>query len=270
MLPLSRAIRAAVDCPVAGLPVPYRTHHAEPTFQSPSDSACDCLPPEGAFPTALGVRLASFESGLTSPQRVHGRPKPHQIELIPQICGHQSNRLIERNSGRVCDPIDNIERADQRACIHESLRRHDREPTSRQALRVQTNSVHNFDERFGQIAHAPVFARWLFGRERLLALQAERALQGVAALSSDGQPFAHDARAERRGASSAETPALEWVEDLSSETQGTRTRATIAIAKLKPAPQEVVTGVGALLVHEDWSVRAGVDGVGKHGPGCIE
>jgi betaine-homocysteine S-methyltransferase len=34
MLPLLRAVRAAVDIPVAALPVPYRTHEAEPTFQS--------------------------------------------------------------------------------------------------------------------------------------------------------------------------------------------------------------------------------------------
>jgi betaine-homocysteine S-methyltransferase len=31
MLPLLRAIRSAVDTPVAALPVPYRTHDAEPT-----------------------------------------------------------------------------------------------------------------------------------------------------------------------------------------------------------------------------------------------
>jgi betaine-homocysteine S-methyltransferase len=34
MLPLLRAVRAAVDTPIAALPVPYRTHEAEPTFQS--------------------------------------------------------------------------------------------------------------------------------------------------------------------------------------------------------------------------------------------
>ena len=34
MLPLLAAIRAAVDVPVAALPVPYHTHEAEPTFQS--------------------------------------------------------------------------------------------------------------------------------------------------------------------------------------------------------------------------------------------
>ena len=45
MLPLLRAIRAAVDVPVAALPVPYHTHDAEPTFQS--------LGGGDAFPVAL-------------------------------------------------------------------------------------------------------------------------------------------------------------------------------------------------------------------------
>ena len=45
MLPLLRAIRAAVDVPVAALPVPYHTHGAEPTFQSLGGGA--------AFPIAL-------------------------------------------------------------------------------------------------------------------------------------------------------------------------------------------------------------------------
>jgi betaine-homocysteine S-methyltransferase len=45
MLPLLGAVRAAVDVPVAALPVPYHTHEAEPTFQS--------LGGGDAFPTAL-------------------------------------------------------------------------------------------------------------------------------------------------------------------------------------------------------------------------
>jgi betaine-homocysteine S-methyltransferase len=49
MLPLLAEIRAAVECPVAALPVPYRTHEHEPTMQSLHD-------PEAAeppFPTGL-------------------------------------------------------------------------------------------------------------------------------------------------------------------------------------------------------------------------
>jgi betaine-homocysteine S-methyltransferase len=50
MLPLLEEIRKAVTCHVAALPVPYRTHEAEPTFQSLRDPA---VPDEMAFPTAL-------------------------------------------------------------------------------------------------------------------------------------------------------------------------------------------------------------------------
>jgi betaine-homocysteine S-methyltransferase len=49
MLPLLAAIRAAVDTPVAALPVPYRTHSHEPTFQSLRDHATSDRP----FPTGL-------------------------------------------------------------------------------------------------------------------------------------------------------------------------------------------------------------------------
>ena len=53
MLPLLEKICPAVDVPVAALPVPYRTHDEEPTFQSLRDPGCDCLPSEMPFPTAL-------------------------------------------------------------------------------------------------------------------------------------------------------------------------------------------------------------------------
>jgi betaine-homocysteine S-methyltransferase len=53
MLPLLGAIRAAVDTPVAALPVPYRTHDAEPTFQSLQDPHYSDLPGDRPFPTAL-------------------------------------------------------------------------------------------------------------------------------------------------------------------------------------------------------------------------
>jgi len=49
MMPLLREIREAVSCHVAGLPVPYRTHDAEPSFQSLRDPQLDGRP----FPTAL-------------------------------------------------------------------------------------------------------------------------------------------------------------------------------------------------------------------------
>jgi len=49
MLPLLPDIVEAVDVPVAALPVPYRTHDAEPTFQSLTDAGYGGQP----FPTAL-------------------------------------------------------------------------------------------------------------------------------------------------------------------------------------------------------------------------
>ncbi|HXY81917.1 MAG TPA: homocysteine S-methyltransferase family protein [Gaiellaceae bacterium] len=49
MLPLVREIRAAVSCHVAALPVPYRTHDDQPSFQSLRDPEFDGRP----FPTAL-------------------------------------------------------------------------------------------------------------------------------------------------------------------------------------------------------------------------
>ena len=53
MLPLIERIVRAVNVPVAALPVPYRTHDHEPTFQSLRDRACDCIPGDMPFPTAL-------------------------------------------------------------------------------------------------------------------------------------------------------------------------------------------------------------------------
>jgi betaine-homocysteine S-methyltransferase len=53
MLPLLEEIREAVSCHVAALPVPYRTHEREPTFQSLRDPDSDALPSDMPFPTAL-------------------------------------------------------------------------------------------------------------------------------------------------------------------------------------------------------------------------
>jgi len=59
MLPLIREIRAAVDCHVAALPVPYRTTDDEPSFQSLTDPGCDCVPGGRPFPTALDPFLCN-------------------------------------------------------------------------------------------------------------------------------------------------------------------------------------------------------------------
>jgi betaine-homocysteine S-methyltransferase len=53
MLPLLQGIREAVEGHVAALPVPYRTHEAEPSFQSLSDRDGEALPDGRPFPTAL-------------------------------------------------------------------------------------------------------------------------------------------------------------------------------------------------------------------------
>jgi betaine-homocysteine S-methyltransferase len=53
MLPLLKPIRDAVSGHVAALPVPYRTHEKEPTFQSLRDPECPYIPGGRPFPTAL-------------------------------------------------------------------------------------------------------------------------------------------------------------------------------------------------------------------------
>lgn len=53
MLPLLAPIAAAVDVPVAALPVPYRTHPEQPTFHALRDPGPTPLPEGLPFPTAL-------------------------------------------------------------------------------------------------------------------------------------------------------------------------------------------------------------------------
>ncbi len=53
MLPLLRAIRERVNGHVAALPVPYRTHDEEPSFQSLRDPAYPEVPGGRPFPVAL-------------------------------------------------------------------------------------------------------------------------------------------------------------------------------------------------------------------------
>jgi betaine-homocysteine S-methyltransferase len=59
MLPLLARVRDAVDVHVAGLPVPYRTTEAEPTFHALRDPAYDRLPDGKPFPTALDPFLCN-------------------------------------------------------------------------------------------------------------------------------------------------------------------------------------------------------------------
>ena len=63
MLPHVKAIRSAVTCHVAALPVPYRTHAEQPTLQSLRDPEFDGQP----FPTALDPFACSrYEFGATA------------------------------------------------------------------------------------------------------------------------------------------------------------------------------------------------------------
>ena len=69
MLPLLPAIRGAVSCAVAALPVAYRTTPAEPTFQTLSDPAAADAPGGRPFPVALDpftctrYEMAAFTRG---------------------------------------------------------------------------------------------------------------------------------------------------------------------------------------------------------------
>ena len=93
MLPHLEAIRSAVSCHVAALPVPYRTHDDQPTFQSLHDPEFDGLP----FPTALDpfmctrYDIASFgETALGLGIRYLGvccGAGPHHIRSLAEAVG---------------------------------------------------------------------------------------------------------------------------------------------------------------------------------------
>jgi betaine-homocysteine S-methyltransferase len=58
MLPLLETIRRSVKCPVAALPVPYRTNAAEPSFMSLTDPCCGG---RRAFPVGLDPFMCTRE-----------------------------------------------------------------------------------------------------------------------------------------------------------------------------------------------------------------
>ena len=97
MLPLLAEICQSVDCHVAALPVPYRTHDDEPTFQSLRDPNCGCLPDEMPFPTALDPFTCNrFEiSDFTTKARDLGASYlgvccgggPHHVRAIAEALG---------------------------------------------------------------------------------------------------------------------------------------------------------------------------------------
>jgi len=97
MLPLIERVRAACDGHVAALPVPYRTTPDEPSFQSLTDPACDCIPGDRPFPTALDpftcnryelgeFAKAASELGVTYLGVCCGAA-PHHIRSVAEALG---------------------------------------------------------------------------------------------------------------------------------------------------------------------------------------
>src|SRR5262249_36103484 len=93
MLPVLRAVREAVSCHVAALPVPYRTTDAQPSFQSLEDPDWAGRP----FPTALDpftcnrYEIADFAReasalGARYPARGRGAG-PHPVRALPEALG---------------------------------------------------------------------------------------------------------------------------------------------------------------------------------------
>lgn len=85
MLPQLLQIRAAVQCPVAGIPVTYRTNDAHPSFQSLDDPECRCAPPHGMtpFPVALDGRACTrYEMADFARQCVD-----NDIRMVGVCCG---------------------------------------------------------------------------------------------------------------------------------------------------------------------------------------
>jgi betaine-homocysteine S-methyltransferase len=97
MLPLIERVRAACEGHVAALPVPYRTTDAEPSFQSLTDPACDCIPGGRPFPTALDPftcnryelgEFAAAASGLgVTYLGVCCGAAPHHIRAVAEALG---------------------------------------------------------------------------------------------------------------------------------------------------------------------------------------
>lgn len=85
MLPQLLEVRQAVDCPVAGIPVPYRTTTEHPSMQSLVDTHPQCCVPEGqrSFPVALDSFVCSrFEMAKFAKQCVD-----NDINFIGVCCG---------------------------------------------------------------------------------------------------------------------------------------------------------------------------------------
>ncbi|MGU9950923.1 MAG: homocysteine S-methyltransferase family protein [Gammaproteobacteria bacterium WSBS_2016_MAG_OTU1] len=98
MMPQLKEIRAAVSCPVAGIPVPYRTTPEMPTFQSlQDDPRGSCCLPEGmrSFPVAIDSFTCSrYEMAQFAAECVEA-----DIKMIGVCCGgapHHVRSIAER------------------------------------------------------------------------------------------------------------------------------------------------------------------------------
>lgn len=99
MLPLIARIVRAVNVPVAALPVPYRTHNRQPTFQSLRDRHCHCIPGDMPFPIALDPFTCNrFEIAEFTKQAVALGVRyiglccgamPHHIRSIAEALGRE-------------------------------------------------------------------------------------------------------------------------------------------------------------------------------------
>lgn len=99
MLPLLGAIVAAVQVPVAALPVPYRTREGQESFQSLRDAEYDRLPGGRPFPTALDpftcnrYEIADFtREALALGVRYFGvccGAGPHHIRAMAEALGRR-------------------------------------------------------------------------------------------------------------------------------------------------------------------------------------
>lgn len=97
MLPLLPAIREAVSCPVAALPVPYRTTNAEPTFQSLTDGAACPADAGQPFPTGLDPFVCTRYEIAEFGRQAHGLgvdylgvccgAGPHHIRALAEALG---------------------------------------------------------------------------------------------------------------------------------------------------------------------------------------
>ena len=78
--------------------MPYRTHDAEPSFQSLTDPDCDCIPGDRPFPTALDPFTCNrYELGEFAPRRrtrlgvgylgVCCGAGPHHIRAVAEALG---------------------------------------------------------------------------------------------------------------------------------------------------------------------------------------